>query len=126
VFEDDFKGVVNLIDMKAIIWDEESRGMKFEEVDIPDDLKAKVDELREQVVETAAEANEELMDAYIESGELTREEIVQGASINSSFASAAASTISSLNELHLSINSSGISFESKVNPWSSSFQFNTI
>ena len=76
--EDNFKGVVNLIDMKAIIWDEESRGMKFEEVDIPDDLKDKVDELREQVVETAAEANEELMDAYLNTGELTREQIVQG------------------------------------------------
>ena len=76
--EDNFKGVVSLIDMKAIIWDEESRGMKFEEVDIPDDLKAKVDELREQVVETAAEANEELMDAYLNNGELTREQIVQG------------------------------------------------
>ena len=76
--EDNFKGVVNLIDMKAIIWDEESRGMKFDEVDIPDDLKEKVDELREQVVETAAEANEELMDAYLNNGELTREQIVQG------------------------------------------------
>ncbi len=76
--EDNFKGVVNLIDMKAIIWDEESRGMKFEEVDIPDELKAKVDELREQVVETAAEANEELMDTYLNTGELTREQIVQG------------------------------------------------
>ena len=76
--EDNFKGVVNLIDMKAIIWDEESRGMKFDEVDIPDDLKEKVDELREQVVETAAEANEQLMDAYLNNGELTREQIVQG------------------------------------------------
>ena len=76
--EDNFKGVVNLIDMKAIIWDEESRGMKFNEIDIPDDLKDKVDELREQVVETAAEANEELMDAYLNNGELTREQIVQG------------------------------------------------
>ncbi len=76
--EDNFKGVVNLIDMKAIIWDEESRGMKFDEVDIPDNLKEKVDELREQVVETAAEANEELMDAYLNNGELTREQIVEG------------------------------------------------
>ncbi|MFL2553024.1 MAG: elongation factor G [Gammaproteobacteria bacterium] len=76
--EDNFKGVVNLIDMKAIIWDEESRGMKFDEVDIPDELKSKVDELREQVVETAAEANEELMDTYLNNGELTREQIVQG------------------------------------------------
>jgi elongation factor G len=76
--EDNFKGVVNLIDMKAIIWDEESRGMKFEEVDIPEELQSKVDELREQVVETAAEANEELMDEYLNNGELTREQIVQG------------------------------------------------
>jgi elongation factor G len=76
--EDNFKGVVNLIDMKAIIWDEESRGMKFEEVDIPDELKAKVEELREQVIETAAEANEELMDAYLNTGDLSREQIVQG------------------------------------------------
>ena len=76
--EDNFKGVVNLIDMKAIIWDEESRGMKFDEVDIPEELKTKVDELREQVIETAAEANEELMDTYLNSGKLTREQIVQG------------------------------------------------
>jgi elongation factor G len=76
--EDNFKGVVNLIDMKAIIWDEESRGMKFEEIDIPDELKAKVEELREQVIETAAEANEELMDAYLNTGELSRDQIVQG------------------------------------------------
>ena len=76
--EDNFKGVVNLIDMKAIIWDEESRGMKFDEVDIPKELQAKVDELREQVIETAAEANEELMDEYLNNGELTREQIVEG------------------------------------------------
>jgi elongation factor G len=76
--EDNFKGVVNLIDMKAIIWDEKSRGMKFEEVSIPDELKTKVEELREQVIETAAEANEELMDAYLNTGELSREQIVQG------------------------------------------------
>ena len=56
--------------MKAIIWDEESRGMKFDEVDIPDDLKAKSDELHEQLVETAAEANEELMETYLNNGEL--------------------------------------------------------
>jgi elongation factor G len=76
--EDNFKGVVNLIDMKAIIWDEESRGMKFDEVEIPEELKSKVDELREQVIETAAEANEELMDEYLNNGELSREQIVQG------------------------------------------------
>jgi len=76
--EDNFKGVVNLIDMKAIIWDEESRGMKFDEVEIPEELKSKVNELREQVIETAAEANEELMDEYLNNGELSREQIVEG------------------------------------------------
>tara|TARA_Y100001936_G_scaffold78331_1_gene76773 strand:- start:10344 stop:12443 length:2100 start_codon:yes stop_codon:yes gene_type:complete len=76
--EDNFKGVINLIDMKAIIWDEESKGMKFDEVDIPDELKAKSDELHEQLVETAAEANEELMEAYLNNGELTRQQIIQG------------------------------------------------
>ena len=76
--EDNFKGVVNLIDMKAIIWDEESKGMKFEEVEIPDELKAKSNKLNEQLVETAAEANEELMEAYLNNGELTREQIIEG------------------------------------------------
>ena len=76
--EDNFKGVVNLVDMKALIWDEESKGMKFEEVEIPDELKAKSNELNEQLVETAAEANEELMEAYLNNGELTREEIIKG------------------------------------------------
>ena len=76
--EDNFKGVVNLIDMKAIIWDEESKGMKFEEIEIPDELKAKSNELNEQLIETAAEANEELMEAYLNNGELTREQIIDG------------------------------------------------
>ena len=76
--EDNFKGVVNLIDMKAIVWDEESKGMKFEEIDIPDELKAKSEELNEQLIETAAEANEELMEAYLNNGELTREQIIEG------------------------------------------------
>ena len=76
--EDNFKGIVNLIDMKAIIWDEESKGMKFEVVEIPDELKAKSNELNEQLVETAAEANEELMEAYLNNGELTRQQIIDG------------------------------------------------
>ena len=76
--EDNFKGVVNLIDMKAIVWDEESKGMKFEEIEIPDELKAKSKELNEQLVETAAEANEELMEAYLNNGELTRDQIIEG------------------------------------------------
>ncbi len=76
--EDNFKGVVNLIDMKAIVWDEESKGMKFDEVEIPGDLQDKVNELREQVLETAAEANEELMEEYLNNGDLSREQIVEG------------------------------------------------
>ena len=76
--EDNFKGVVNLIDMKAIVWDEESKGMKFDEVDIPEELKSKSSELHEQLIETAAEANEELMEEYLNKGELSREQIIQG------------------------------------------------
>jgi elongation factor G len=76
--EDNFKGVVDLLSMKAIIWDEESKGMKFDTVDIPEDLKSKSDELHEQLVETAAEANEELMDEYLNNGELSKEKIIEG------------------------------------------------
>ncbi|MEK9906391.1 MAG: elongation factor G [Gammaproteobacteria bacterium] len=76
--EDNFKGVVDLLSMKAIIWDEESKGMKFDTVDIPEDLKSKSDELHEQLVETAAEANEELMDEYLNNGELSIEKIIEG------------------------------------------------
>ena len=76
--EDNFKGVVDLISMKAIIWDEESKGMKFDTVDIPEELKSKSDELHEQLVETAAEANEELMDEYLNNGELSKEKIIEG------------------------------------------------
>ena len=76
--EDNFKGVVDLLSMKAIIWDEESKGMKFDTVDIPEDLKSKSDELHEQLVETAAEANEELMDEYLNNGELSKAKIIEG------------------------------------------------
>ncbi len=76
--EDEFRGVVDLIKMKAIIWNEEDRGMTFEYEDIPADLQDQCDELREQLVEAAAEANEELMDKYLEGGELTEEEIKKG------------------------------------------------
>lgn len=73
--EDGFKGVVDLIKMKAIIWDEASQGTKFEYEDIPAELVDTANEWREKLVETAAEASEELMDKYLESGELTEEEI---------------------------------------------------
>jgi elongation factor G len=73
--EENFTGVVDLIKMKAILWDEASQGMKFSYVDIPADLQATAQEWREKMVEAAAEANEELMNKYLESGELTEEEI---------------------------------------------------
>ena len=76
--EEKFAGVVDLVRMKAIYWDEASQGMKFEFKDIPDDLKESADEWREKMVEAAAEASEELMNKYLESGELTAEEIRQG------------------------------------------------
>ncbi len=76
--EDKFEGVVDLIKMKAIYWDEETKGANFEEKDIPDELRAKSQECREQVIEAAAEANEELMDKYLDQGALTAEEIKTG------------------------------------------------
>tara|TARA_X000000368_G_scaffold377543_1_gene331288 strand:+ start:12387 stop:14486 length:2100 start_codon:yes stop_codon:yes gene_type:complete len=76
--EDSFKGVVDLLTMKSIIWDEESMGMKFETSEIPDDLLSKANELREQLLETAAEASEELMDEYLNNGDLPLEKIISG------------------------------------------------
>src|SRR5689334_14378181 len=76
--EDNFKGVVDLRKMKAILWDEASQGMKFDYADIPAELVDTAKEWREQMVEAAAEANEELMNKYLESSELTEAEIVQG------------------------------------------------
>ncbi|HCK77008.1 MAG TPA: elongation factor G [Gammaproteobacteria bacterium] len=73
--EDQFEGVVDLIKMKAIYWDEETRGTKFEERDIPQDLQARCTELREQLLETAAEADEDLMEKYLEEGDLSAKEI---------------------------------------------------
>ncbi len=73
--EDSFKGVVDLIKMKAIIWDEASQGMKFDYGDIPAELRRSRQEWREKMVEAAAEANEELMNKYLEEGDLTEEEI---------------------------------------------------
>jgi len=73
--EEHFKGVVDLVKMKAVLWDEASQGMKFEYADIPAELVDTCKEWREKLVEAAAEANEELMNKYLESGELTEEEI---------------------------------------------------
>jgi len=76
--EEKFAGVVDLVRMKAIYWDEASQGMKFEFRDIPEELQESADEWREKMVEAAAEASEELMNKYIETGELTAEEIRLG------------------------------------------------
>ena len=76
--EDTFKGVVDLIRMKAIMWNEADQGMTYELEDIPADLVDKANELREQMVEAAAEANDEFMDKYLEEGDLTDEEIKAG------------------------------------------------
>ncbi|WP_455284655.1 elongation factor G [Cupriavidus necator] len=75
--EDGFQGVVDLLEMKAIIWDEASQGVKFEYRDIPAELQATADEWREKMVESAAEASEELMEKYLGGEELTRAEIVK-------------------------------------------------
>jgi len=76
--EDKFQGVVDLVSMQAIYWDEASQGMKFERKDIPAELQSLSEEWREKMVEAAAEANEELMNKYLESGELSVEEIKKG------------------------------------------------
>lgn len=76
--EDNFRGVVDLLEMKAIIWDEASQGMKFDYEDIPADLVDSANEWREKMIESAAEASDELMDKYLENGTLSNEEVVQG------------------------------------------------
>ncbi|WP_018274088.1 elongation factor G [Teredinibacter turnerae] len=76
--EDEFKGIVDLIEMKAILWNEADQGMTFDRADIPADMLEECEELREQMVEAAAEANEELMEKYLEEGELTNDEIKKG------------------------------------------------
>ncbi|MCL2635449.1 MAG: elongation factor G [Betaproteobacteria bacterium] len=76
--EDTFAGVIDLIKMKAIIWDESSQGMKFEYRDIPAELQETAGSWREQMVEAAAEASEELMNEYLENGELSEEKVKLG------------------------------------------------
>lgn len=76
--EDTFAGVVDLIKMKSIIWDDATQGTKFEYGDVPAELVEAAEKWRENMVEAAAEANEDLMNKYLESGELTEEEIIHG------------------------------------------------
>ena len=76
--EDGFEGVVDLLKMKAIHWDTASQGLTFEYRDIPAELQAEAEEARAYMIESAAEASEELMDKYLEGGELTEAEVVWG------------------------------------------------
>src|SRR5690625_663888 len=76
--EEDFKGVVDLIKMKAIIWDDENYGINFEYQDIPADMVDEAQEWRESLLELAAEANEELMEKYLEEGDLSEEDFNTG------------------------------------------------
>jgi len=76
--EEEFSGVVDLIRMQAIYWNEEDRGVTYEAREIPAELQAQAEALREEMVEAAAEANETLMEKYLEEGELSEQEIRQG------------------------------------------------
>ena len=76
--EDNFQGVVDLIKMKAIFWNEKDMGTTFEEKDIPDDLTDTCKKYREEMVESAAEANEDLMDKYLNNGDLSEQDIHEG------------------------------------------------
>lgn len=76
--EEDFKGVIDLFKMKAINWNESDQGMTFDYEDIPAELLEEAEQLRSEMVEAAAEANDELTDKYLEEGELSEEEIKEG------------------------------------------------
>jgi elongation factor G len=76
--EDDFKGVVDLIKMKAIYWDGDDMGTTFELKEIPEEMQGMANEWREKMVESAAESNEEIMDKYLEDGDLSDENIIRG------------------------------------------------
>ena len=76
--EDEFKGVVDLIKMKAIIWSEDDQGMSFEHQEIPADLVDGCETMRERLIESAAEANDDYMEKYLEGDELSEEEIKDG------------------------------------------------
>ncbi|MGI9289585.1 MAG: elongation factor G [Pseudomonadales bacterium] len=76
--EEKFKGVVDLIKMKAIIWSEDDQGMTFEYEDVPADMQHECDAMREHLVEAAAEGHDELMEKYLEGNELSEQEIKEG------------------------------------------------
>jgi len=79
--EENFRGVVDLVKMKAIIWDEANMGTTYQEEEIPSEMLADCEAWREKLVEAAAEANDELMDKYLEDGELSEDEIHSGVRI---------------------------------------------
>ena len=76
--ENDFRGVVDLVSMRSIVWDEEKQGMTFSFDDIPAEMRERCDNLHEQIVEAAAEANEQMMDKYLENGDLSIADIKTG------------------------------------------------
>ncbi len=76
--EENFKGVVDLVKMKAVSWKEENMGAEFDYIDIPEELADKSSQLRARLVEVAAEADEELMESYFENGDLSEQEIKRG------------------------------------------------
>ena len=76
--EDEFKGVIDLVRMKAIMWNEEDQGMTYKLEDIPANMQDEADQFHEQLVEAAAEADDELMEKYLEEGELSIEEVKAG------------------------------------------------
>jgi elongation factor G len=76
--EEGFKGLIDLVKMKSVVWSEENMGVEFEYVDIPADLQDTCDEWREHMVEAAAEASDELMEKYLEAGDLSEEDILEG------------------------------------------------
>jgi len=76
--EENFEGVIDLVKMKAIYWNEENLGVTYDSREIPEDMKAKAEAAREYMIEMAAEASEELMEAYLEEGELSNDQIIKG------------------------------------------------
>ncbi|MEJ2622727.1 MAG: elongation factor G [Candidatus Thiodiazotropha sp.] len=76
--EEGFRGLIDLVKMKSVVWSEENMGVEFEYADIPADLQDTCDEWHEHMVEAAAEASDELMEKYLEDGDLSEEEILEG------------------------------------------------
>ncbi len=76
--EDNFRGVVDLVEMRGIVWDDETMGAKYEVIEIPEELREKAEEYREKLIEAVAETDEELLEKYLGGEELTVEEIKKG------------------------------------------------